>query len=91
MHIDLPQTEQEKLTQQAMAAGFDDVKLFIAEHLVALAHQPAREDFAPLSDEELEASLAMIDRSMEEFSAGGGLTLDQAREKSLELLKRNLL
>lgn len=57
-----------------------------AEHLVALAHQPTPDELPPLSAEELQASLAMCDTGMAEYEAGGGLSINEAHELSLQRL-----
>ncbi len=87
MQIDIPQSEQDRLAQHA-AAGYDDVERYAAEHLVALAHQPTPDELPQLAEEELQASLAMCDESMAEFEAGGGLSIGEARELSLQRLRQ---
>ena len=84
MQIDIPQTEQQRLAIHAAEAGYDDVQLFVTEHVLALAQQPSVDELPKLTPQELEESLAMIDKSMAEFEAGGGLTLEQARQRTLE-------
>jgi len=42
--------------------------------------------FAPLTETELAESLAMIDRSMEQIEAGEGLTVDEARSRTVDEL-----
>jgi len=91
MQIELPQSEQERLAQHAAAAGYDDVERYAAEHLLALAQEPTPDELPPLGDEELQASLEMIDAGIKEIVAGGGLTVDQARQQSLDQIKRNPL
>lgn len=39
-----------------------------------------------LSEDELAASLAMIDRSMAQFEAGEGMSVEEARRRSREML-----
>ena len=39
-----------------------------------------------LSDDELAESLAMIDRSMEQIAAGEGMSVEEARRRTLERL-----
>jgi len=85
VQINLSNDSEVLVLKKAEAAGFgEDVAAYVA-HLIAA------DGFAPLADEELQASLAMIDAGMEEIAAGGGLTVDQARQHSLEQLKRNPL
>ncbi len=88
MQIDIPPSEQERLSQHAAAAGYDDVARYAAEHLVALAQQPTPSELPPLSEEELQASLAICDKSMAAYEAGGSLSLNEARELSLQRLRR---
>ena len=83
MQIDIPFTEEKRLIEQAAAQGYASVEAYASELLVQVAQSGARSAFAPLTDEEMEASLAMIERSLAEFEAGKGLTLDQARERTL--------
>jgi hypothetical protein len=71
MQIDIPSIETEKLARHAAAAGFDSVETYVTEFVLTLAERPnATELFAPMTNDELTASLAMIDRGMEEVRAG---------------------
>jgi hypothetical protein len=71
MQIDIPAAEAEKLERQAAAAGFDSAEKYVTEFVLTLAERPdALELFAPMTDDELAASLAMIDRGMEDARAG---------------------
>jgi hypothetical protein len=79
MHIDIPITEAKKLERHATAAGFDSVEKYVTEFVLTLAERPdALELFAPMIDDELAASLAMIDRGMEEIKAGRTTTAKEA-------------
>ena len=85
MQINIPSSEAEKLTRHATAAGFDNVEMYVTEFVRTLAERPAANDlFAPLTDDELAVSLAMIDRGMSEIDAGQGMSVDEARLKTLE-------
>ncbi len=84
MKIDIPPTEQDRLVQHAAAAGYDNVERYAAEHLVALAQEPTPEELAPLSEEELQASLAMCDESVAQFDAAKGLSITEAHQLSLQ-------
>jgi hypothetical protein len=86
MQIDLPQDEQKKLGVLAAEAGFDSVEHYVTEHLRTLAQHPSTTQFAPLTQEELQESLAMCDRGMEEAAAGKGMSVDDARRHTLERL-----
>jgi len=84
MQIDIPPSEQQRLVLHAAEAGYSDVQLYVTEHVLALAKQPSAAESPYLSPNELAASLAMIDRSMAEFKAGGGLSIEEAHQRSLE-------
>lgn len=88
MQINIPAPEQQRLTEQAKAAGYDDVERYVTEHVMALAHHPTSAELQPLSDDELQASLAACDRSMTEFSEGKGLSVKAARQLTQERLSR---
>ena len=88
MQIDIPLTEQQRLAVHAAEAGYDDVELFVTEHIRALAQQPSIAAGPRLSPQQLEASLAVIDKSMAELEAGGGLSLEEARRRTLERLEQ---
>ena len=64
----------------AVEAGFDSVEHFAAEHLRTLAHYPSLAEMKPLTEEELQESLAKCDRGMAEFEAGGGVDARKALE-----------
>lgn len=82
MHIELPIVAEHRLAAHAKAAGYDDVQLFVAQHLSALAHQPTPEELPKLCEKQLKDSLAMCDEGMAEAKVGGG---QDAREALLEL------
>jgi len=89
MQIDIPTTEAKKLESHAAAAGYDNVEKYVTEFVLALAGQPnAAEHFALLTDDELSASLAMLDRGMEQIRSGQGLSVEDARRHSLQQLGR---
>jgi hypothetical protein len=88
MQINIPPSEQDRLSQQAVAAGFSDVESYAAVHLLALAQEPTPEEMASLSEEEMQASLTMCDTSMAELEAGKGLSIGEAREFSLQRLRQ---
>jgi hypothetical protein len=89
MQIDIPTVEAKKLELHAAAAGFDSVEKYVTEFVLTLAEQPnAAEHFAPLADDELAASLAMIDRGMAQIRSGQGLSVAEARRHTLEQLGR---
>ena len=85
MHIQIPQDEADKLARHAAAAGFDSVEKYVADFVLNLANHPTADElFGPLSDNELAASLAMIDQGMQQINDGEGLTVDEARRRTLE-------
>jgi hypothetical protein len=87
MQIDISSHETEKLSRHASAAGFADVVEYVTQFVHTLAERPAVDDlFAPLRDDELAASLAMIDRGMVQIQAGEGLSVDEARRRALSTL-----
>ena len=88
MRIDIPQSEHQRLAQHAIEAGFTDVQRYVREHVLALAHQPSVAEFPPLGSDELKASLDMIDHSMAEIDAGGGMSMEEARQLSLKRLQQ---
>jgi hypothetical protein len=88
MHINLTGHETEILGRQAAAAGFATADEYVTHFVHTLAQSPEHV-LAPLSDEELAASLAMIDQGMTEILAGSGLTVEGARQLSLSQLGDN--
>lgn len=80
----LPDDQYEKLNAAATAAGYADVSAFI-EALSQTTVQPNEvSEENSLNSNELAASLALIDQSVAEFEAGGGLSLDEARQRTQE-------
>ena len=88
MQINIPSGDHERLTQLALAAGYQDVEGYVTEHVLAIARQPAAEEFAPLSPADLAASLAMCDQGMAEMEAGASLSLEEARGRTFARLRR---
>lgn len=72
MEIDLPATDQQTLASLATQAGFDSVELYAAAYLAEFAQHHAVAELPPMTDADLQASLAMCDRGMEEAKAGRG-------------------
>ena len=71
MQIDIPPAATIKLERHAAAAGFESAEKYVTEFVLTLAERTdALELFAPMTDDELSASLAMIDRGMEDARAG---------------------
>jgi len=89
MQIDIPPAEQQKLAAKAIAAGFDDVEAYVAEHVLALAHY-GPEVLAPMTDAELQASLAMCDESMAQIDRGEGISVEESRRKTFEALDQQM-
>lgn len=87
MQLNIPPHEFEQLARHAAAAGFASVETYVTQFVIQLAQRPEADKLlAPLTDAELAASLATIDRSMAEIDAGQGLALHEARRQSLEKL-----
>lgn len=87
MNLSIPADAVARLRTHAAAAGYADVERCVTDHVIHLASQPSNDELPPMSESELQASLAMIDRSMAEFEAGKGMSLDEARRASLERLR----
>jgi hypothetical protein len=87
MHINLSGHETELLGRQAAAAGFASADEYVAQFVHTLARQP--DVLVPLDNDELAASLAMIDQGMAEIRSGQGLSVDEARRQSLSPLGIN--
>jgi hypothetical protein len=88
MYINLTGHETEILGQQAAAAGFASADEYVADFVHTLAQSPEHV-LAPLDDQELAASLAMIDQGMAEIRTSQGLTIEEARRASLASLGMN--
>lgn len=89
MHIEIPAPQAERLQRHAIAAGYESVESYVTEFVLNLAENPtAAELFAPLTEDELAASLAMIEKGMQQIDAGEGLTVDEARQRSLDRFER---
>ncbi|MCC7474673.1 MAG: hypothetical protein IT425_04715 [Pirellulales bacterium] len=84
MRIEIPQSEQQRLAMHAAEAGFDNVEQFVTDHIRSLAQQTLGTEHPRLTPGELAASLALVDKSMAEFNAGGGLGLEEARRRTRE-------
>lgn len=85
MQLNIPPHEAEKLAQHATAAGFASVEKYVTQFVLALAERPREDElFPPLTDDELAASLAMIDRGTAEIDAGKGLGIEEARRRTRE-------
>lgn len=82
MQIDLPEELVERIRHRAASANGASEADVLRQALDSL--DSAEEDY--LSPEEMEASLAVIDKSMEEIRDGKSLTLEEARQ----MLKTNL-
>lgn len=89
MNVDLPSTTEKRLAQQASDAGYDDVATFVADHLTAIASHPLSDEFAPLSDAELAASLTVCDESMTQIDRGEGLPVAQAHRLTVDELRQS--
>ncbi len=87
MTIHLPEARLSQLSVLASNAGYESVEEFVSDHLVALAEQQNPADLEPMSEEEMQASLEMIDRGMEDIAAGRYYTLEEARRRSLAKLR----
>lgn len=87
MQIDIPPDEAEKLARYAMAAGFDSVERYVTEFVLTLAESSSVEELFPtLTDDEMAASLAMVDLGREQINRGEGISVDEARQRSLDKL-----
>ncbi|MEQ8211859.1 MAG: hypothetical protein RH917_18825 [Lacipirellulaceae bacterium] len=88
MQINIPPLAEQQLAQHATAAGYSDVTVYVTEHVLALAEQPTSQEHPPLSEQQLQASLASCDLSMAQFEQGLGLTTEEARERTKNLLRQ---
>lgn len=88
MHINIPPLAEQLLAQHATAAGYSDVAVYVTEHVLALAEQPTTQEYPPLSEQELQASLASCDLSMAQFEQGKGFSTEQARQRTKNLLRQ---
>ena len=87
MQLNIPPHEVEKLTQHATAADFSSVETYVTQFVLTLAdRQRGDEVFLPLTDEELAASLAMIDRGVAEVEAGHGMSIEEAHRRTIKNL-----
>jgi len=83
MHLNIPPHKTEELTRHATAAGFASVEKYVTQFVLTLAERPCEDKvFAPLADDEMTVSLAMIDRGMAEIDAGNGMSLEEARRRT---------
>jgi hypothetical protein len=83
MEINISQPDQDLLAKHAAAAGYDNVEQYAAKQLIALAHYGNLE-FAPLNEDELNASLQMIKRGEEDIAAGRTQPMREALEEIAE-------
>lgn len=88
MHINLTGHETENLGRQAAAAGFASADEYVTHFVHTLAQSPVHV-LAPLDDQELATSLAMIDQGLAEIRANQGLTIEEAQRASLTILGMN--
>lgn len=74
MEINLPPAEQESISRHAQAAGYDDVTLFVTDHVRALATELAAYD---PNAEQLEESVERLQRADASIDAGGGVEAEK--------------
>jgi hypothetical protein len=83
MQLNIPPPESEKLARQASAAGFANVEQYVTQFVLTLADRSDQNQvLPPAPDDDLAASLAMIDQGMAEIDAGKGLSVDEARRSA---------
>ena len=83
MQLDIPPSESAKLACQASAAGFPNVEQYVTQFVLTLADRSDQDQvLPPLADDELAASLAMVDQGLAEIDAGKGLSVDEARRRA---------
>jgi len=70
MQIEIPQSEQEILVRQAVAAGYDNVERYVTEQVRALVYQPTVEDIAE--------NVARLERADASIDAGRGIDAEEA-------------
>jgi len=75
--IELPDAKYQKLSQQAAAAGYDDVAAFVE----ALADEAAFDPRCEMTDAELRQSAAECNRINEAMKAGAGHDAREALQK----------
>ena len=73
-HIQIPDDQFQLLTARAQAAGYADVPALIS----ALAGEPFEDPRGPLSEEELQRSVAELEAADAEIDAGKGIEADEA-------------
>jgi hypothetical protein len=79
MYIDLPPVEQERLSQIALAAGFNNVSQYLTHHVIALAHE--YDEAKAVDSIELQASVRTCQQSMKAFDNDQGMRSNQVRQK----------
>lgn len=88
MTIDLPDAEWDRLAEHAKNAGYADLERFVADHLIAIASRPTADEAPAMTDAELHASLAQIDRGWSDIEAGRCTSADEARRRALARFDR---
>ena len=86
MTINISADEFGSLSAHAAAAGYSDVETYVSDFVRALASNPTAGSLLPLSQAELDESLANCDLGMEQIKSGKGLSIDQALERSANQL-----
>lgn len=87
MVVNISSEIEQRLRGHAEAAGYEDWEKFVADHLSALASRPVPSELQPMSDEDLKASVAMIEESMQQIERGEGMTVAEARDRTLAKLR----
>lgn len=77
-----------RLHEMAIRCGYEGIDRFVADYIADLTRQDSDEELAPMSEKELQASIAMIEQSMEDIAAGRVYTVAEARRISLERLRQ---
>lgn len=82
MEIPISQNEQAILSELAVSAGYDDVTLFVTEHVRALAQQhPLMQQPGP---QELAENLTRLRQSESSIDAGRGIDLEEGIQSIAE-------
>ena len=85
--IEIADSDEPRLREIAQRCGYDSVERFVSDYITEVTRQGSVDDLAPMTEEELQESVRMIEQGMEDVRAGRCYTVEEARRLTLEQLR----
>lgn len=85
--FELADVEGSRLQKMAARCGYDNVAQFVSEYVSQLTQLDNDEDLPRMTEEEMAASVEMIEQSMKDIDEGRYYTLEEAKRVSLDRLR----